>query len=179
MSSLQVCQSTFTHVLRRFITCILLSAMLIIHLYKTGIVISSYALFLCVGVTSSSECHPSPLLFRASRAQMGNGRRSLPFFLLRGFSFTLLYLFIFLLAAQTVLNKLKKHFYWMTWKNVCVLTLHLTLIKFFADVSVFLYLFGMDMFYCERDTLSFAVPLSNVFYHVLTFKWLKIERSGE
>lgn len=110
MSSLQVCQSTFTHVLRRFITCILLSAMLIIHLYKTGIVISSYALFLCVGVTSSSECHPSPLLFRASRAQMGNGRRSLPFFLLRGFSFTLLYLFIFFTGSTNCLEQIEKTF---------------------------------------------------------------------
>lgn len=135
MSSLQACQSTFTHVLRRFITCILLSAMLIIFLYKTGIVISSYALFLCVGVTSSSECHPSPLLFRAYRAQMGNGRRSWaigyrhasvkakfssPFFtvfLLRCCFF--FFFFFFLTGSTNCLEQIEKHFYWMTWKNLC------------------------------------------------------------
>jgi len=64
------------YTLMHFITCILLSAKLIILSYKTGIIISSYALILCVGVTSSSECHASPPLFVASRAQMGNGRCS-------------------------------------------------------------------------------------------------------
>jgi len=170
------------YTLMHFITCILLSAKLIILSYKTGIIISSYALILCVGVTSSSECHASPPLFVASRAQMGNGRCSwaigmhqlkqnrLPHFSL--FFFYAAFFFFFLLAnclEQTfLLNDMKKIVFWLsTWIS-----------SFFADVSVFLYLFGMARFYCERDTLSFAVPLF-VFFHVLTFKWLKMERSGE
>lgn len=148
--------------------------MLIILLNKTGIVISSNALFLCVGVTSSSESSSAqssdaPVPLATCMHQLKQSPLP-PFSQFFFHAFSSFFPPFFLTGSTNcVLSKLENIS--SEWhKKMCVLTLHLTFIKFFTDVSVFLYLFGMDRFYCEIDACSFAVPLSNVFYHVLTFK---------